>query len=197
LFTTLIRLIVRVEFFFISRLINTSLEAKRLIPINQHDDADGDRPITVDPRTQAAGVGPRLMEAVLELGAQARGIRLLQDAFNSASLALYGSLGFEVREPIALLNGRPRGGVAPGVDVRPLRESDVPGAEAHGCVTAYATTLTFFPAAHAVAETTEDMKALLTGALAATDAPGASCGRPARRCSSAGPSRPACALSSR
>jgi GNAT superfamily N-acetyltransferase len=56
-------------------------------------------PITVDPRAQAAGVGRRLMEAVLEPGAEARGVRLLQDAFNTASLALYSALGFAVRDP--------------------------------------------------------------------------------------------------
>ncbi len=160
-------------------------------------------PITVDPDAQAAGVGRLLMEAVIERGARADGIRLLQDSFNTASLALYSSLGFAVREPIALLNGRPRATVVTDVEVRPLRASDIPAAEAlalrvhgfertnelrdalqapalspfvvvrEGRITAYATTLTFFPAAHAVAETAEDMKALITGALAATDAPGA------------------------
>src|SRR5687767_7017356 len=37
----------------------------------------------------------------------------------------------------------------------------------NGRITAYATTLTFFPAAYAVAETEDDMRALITGALAA------------------------------
>jgi GNAT superfamily N-acetyltransferase len=152
-------------------------------------------PITVDPHAQASGVGRRLMEAVLELGARARGIRLLQDSFNTASLALYSSLGFEVREPVVLLNGRPRATGDDGVEVRPLRESDVAAAEdlalhvlgyertnelrdalkslsptvavRDGRVTAYATTLTFFPAAHAVAETAADLQAL----IAASDAP--------------------------
>jgi GNAT superfamily N-acetyltransferase len=159
-------------------------------------------PITVDPRAQAAGVGRRLMQAVLDLGAGARGVRLLQDAFNTASLALYSSLGFAVREPVVLLGGRPRAAVGAGFDVRPLVESDIAAAESlalrvhgfertrelrdalaapplspyaatrDGRLTAYATTLTFFPAAYAVAETAEDMKTLIAGALAATDAPG-------------------------
>jgi hypothetical protein len=38
-------------------------------------------------------------------------------------------------------------------------------------VVAYATTLTFFPAAHAVAETEQDMSALIAGAVAAGEAP--------------------------
>jgi GNAT superfamily N-acetyltransferase len=62
-------------------------------------------PITVDPVTQSAGVGRRLMEAVLERGRSARGVRLLQDSFNTASLSLYASLGFDPRDPIALLSG--------------------------------------------------------------------------------------------
>jgi hypothetical protein len=40
-----------------------------------------------------------------------------------------------------------------------------------GRITAYATTLSFFPAAYAVAETDEDMRALITGTLAAGDEP--------------------------
>jgi hypothetical protein len=40
-----------------------------------------------------------------------------------------------------------------------------------GRVNAYATTLTFFPAAHAVTETEADMRALILGALAADERP--------------------------
>ena len=56
---------------------------------------------------QGGGVGRRLMEAVLERANGAAGIRLLQDAFNMRSLALYASLGFEVREPVLVMTGRP------------------------------------------------------------------------------------------
>jgi hypothetical protein len=41
----------------------------------------------------------------------------------------------------------------------------------NGGLVAYATTLSFFPAAYAVAETERDMAALIADALAATDAP--------------------------
>lgn len=41
-----------------------------------------------------------------------------------------------------------------------------------GRIVAYAATLTFFPAAHAVAETEADLAALIAGALADSDAPG-------------------------
>ncbi|HEV8368549.1 MAG TPA: GNAT family N-acetyltransferase [Pyrinomonadaceae bacterium] len=46
-------------------------------------------PITVDPAVQAKGVGRMLMQAVIDRAQGARGIRLVQDAFNTASLSLY------------------------------------------------------------------------------------------------------------
>jgi GNAT superfamily N-acetyltransferase len=158
-------------------------------------------PITVDPKAQGHGVGRRLMEAVIERGANARGIRLLQDSFNMQSLSLYASLGFDVQEPTVVMSGRPSSGPPSGIEVRPIEEGDLEQCErlclsVHGFertnelrdalhvpvfspmaalrdgrVTAYATTLTFFPAAYAVAETGEDMRALITGALAAGDEP--------------------------
>src|SRR5215211_6001252 len=57
-------------------------------------------PITVDPSAQAKGAGRMLMQAVIERGKGSAGIRLVQDAFNTASLSLYASLGFDVREPL-------------------------------------------------------------------------------------------------
>jgi GNAT superfamily N-acetyltransferase len=159
-------------------------------------------PITVDPRAQGHGVGRRLMEAVIERGARARGIRLLQDSFNMQSLSLYASLGFDVKEPLVVMSGRPRSGPSAAIEVRPLEEGDLAQCErlclaVHGFerttelrdalhvpvfspfvalrdgrITAYATTLTFFPAAYAVAETEQDMRALIAGALAAGDEPG-------------------------
>ena len=160
-------------------------------------------PITVDPVTQSAGVGRRLMEAVLERGRSARGVRLLQDSFNTASLSLYASLGFDPRDPIALLSGPVNAPVPAGIQVRPAHRDDLTACAAlshrvhgyertseladaidspplspfvaidDGRVTAYATTLTFFPAAHAVAESEESMRALIAGAAAATGAPAA------------------------
>ena len=158
-------------------------------------------PITVDPAVQAGGVGRRLMEAVIERGAGARGVRLLQDAFNTRSLALYASLGFDIREPMVVMGGRPRRDADVTVEVRALREADLEECEAlhrrvhgfertaelrdalgfpalepvvalrDGRIVAYATGVTFFAAAHGVAETQQDLFGLVAGALAATDAP--------------------------
>ena len=153
-------------------------------------------PITVDPRAQGEGVGRTLMQAVLERGSGAAGIRLLQDAFNTRSIALYASLGFEVKEPIALIGGTLARDARPSAEVRPLTHDDVPACErlqlaVHGFertgelrdaldspaleplvavrdgrVVAFATTLTFFPAAYATAETEADMWDLIAGGLA-------------------------------
>jgi GNAT superfamily N-acetyltransferase len=75
-------------------------------------------PITVAPEGQDSGVGRKLMQAVLERGEGAPGIRLLQDAFHMRSLCLYESLGFDVKEPVALASGKPRGLPDSAVEVR-------------------------------------------------------------------------------
>lgn len=149
-------------------------------------------PITVDPAAQAKGAGRMLMEAVIERGQGAAGIRLVQDAFNTASLSLYASLGFDVKEPLALIEGELKGDLPPDVTVRAIEEGDYEAcaelcrnthgfdrlnelkkmppfltsfvAIRDGRLTAYASALHFWPLNHAVAETEDDMQALLTGA---------------------------------
>src|SRR6266545_3467910 len=64
--------------------------------LDERDPIRGVGPITVDPEGQNAGVGRRLMEAVIKRGRDARGIRLVQDGFHMRSLSLYASLGFDV-----------------------------------------------------------------------------------------------------
>jgi GNAT superfamily N-acetyltransferase len=158
-------------------------------------------PITVDPAVQGRGVGRALMEAVIARGGDARGMRLFQDSFNMQSLALYASLGFEVRDPAVVMSGTTKSGPPDGVEVRPLVDDDVEECErlcvgVHGFertaelrdaiqappvspvvavrdgrITAYATTVTFFPAAYGVAESEGDLCALIAGALAMSDVP--------------------------
>ena len=64
-------------------------------------------PITVDPATQNSGVGRRLMQDALDRAAAAGapGVRLLQDCYHNRSFGLYASLGFEVRDTTAVLQG--------------------------------------------------------------------------------------------
>ena len=83
-------------------------------------------PITVDPAAQAKGAGRMLMEAVIERGKGSAGIRLVQDAFNTASLSLYASLGFDVKEPLALMEGQLKGDLPADVNVRAIEENDQP-----------------------------------------------------------------------
>jgi predicted N-acetyltransferase YhbS len=164
--------------------------------IDERGPIAGVGPITVDPEAQGEGIGRRLMQAVLERGAGAAGVRLLQDAFNTRSIALYASLGFEVKEPIALMGGTLGDVRPPAAEVRPLTPADVDACErlqlaVHGFertgelrdalaspeleplvavrdgrVVAFATTLTFFPAAYATAESDSDMWELIAGGLA-------------------------------
>jgi predicted N-acetyltransferase YhbS len=169
--------------------------------VDERSSVRGVGPITVDPCSQHRGVGRRLMDAVLDRSSGAAGVRLLQDSFNLRSLGLYASLGFRATDPVVVMSGRPRTAPPRGYEVRPMTEADVePSAALHlaahgfdrtvevrdalwtpglapfvalrdGRIVAYATTLTFFPAAHAVADSAEAMAALIGGAVAAGDAP--------------------------
>lgn len=149
-------------------------------------------PITVDPNAQAKGAGRMLMEAVIERGRGAPSIRLLQDSFNAASLSLYASLGFDVKEPVVVIEGAVKGEVPSEFEVRPIREDDYEScaelcrsvhgfdrinelkhsppmphpfvALRDGRITAYISTPQFWAINHAVAETDRDMQALLLGA---------------------------------
>ncbi|MEW2576781.1 GNAT family N-acetyltransferase [Streptomyces syringium] len=151
-------------------------------------------PITVDPATQNGGIGRRLMQDVMRRAAerQAPGIRLLQSGYHTRSFALYAGLGFEFRETVACLQGQPIGGSVPGYGVRAATDADlapcdevcrkVHGAdrsgevtdaiamgtarvtEHDGRITGYATDLSFF--AHAVGESTDDIRALIAAAPA-------------------------------
>ncbi len=157
----------------------------------EYDEIRAVGPITIDLNAQAKGTGRRLMEAVVERGQSGRGVRLVQDAFNAASLSLYASLGFDVKEPLALIEGALKGELPAGTEVRAIREEDldecaelcrrVHGFERTnelkntppfltsfvavrgGRVTAYASAPHFWALNYAVAESEEDMRALLTG----------------------------------
>jgi GNAT superfamily N-acetyltransferase len=84
-------------------------------------------PVTVDPAAQDHGIGRALMEAALrrERERGAAGIRLVQTAYHYRSLALYAKLGFAVREPLSVLQGTPPALSIPGLGVRPAGEQDL------------------------------------------------------------------------
>lgn len=149
-------------------------------------------PITVDPDVQNLGVGRKLMQAVMDRANERRavGIRLVQAAFHNRSLSLYASLGFDVREPLSCIQGRPRERNIPGCQVRPAQPADLDACnevsrrvhgfdrgeelaqgiadktavvvERAGRITGYASALAFF--SHGVAETNLDLQALFASA---------------------------------
>jgi GNAT superfamily N-acetyltransferase len=149
-------------------------------------------PITIDPNVQDAGIGRKLMSAVMDRAQERRasGIRLVQAAFHNRSLALYTALGFDTREPLSMVQGRTTERSIPGYDVRPAQLADLDacnavshqvhgfdrgielahGIEQHtavvvergGRITGYASSLAFF--GHATAETNTDMQALIASA---------------------------------
>jgi len=146
-------------------------------------------PITVDPGCQSRGCGRRLMQTVLERGRNAPGIRLVQDAFNTVSMALYASLGFEVREPLALMSGRPTAPLSADALARAMRPEDLPACgelcrqthgfdrngeladalklfratviERGGSIVAYASAPPLWPLNHGLAQTDHDMQDLI------------------------------------
>jgi GNAT superfamily N-acetyltransferase len=169
--------------------------------LDERDDIRGVGPISVDPAVQGSGAGRMLMEAVIERGRGARGIRLLQDAFNPVSMSLYAGLGFDIKEPVVRIMGEPRSDTPADVEVRPLEHADLEacgelcrsvhgiertgelatgiegpilipvGLFRDGRLTAYATTTVIWPQGHGVAETEEGLRALLLGGAAAAGAP--------------------------
>lgn len=149
-------------------------------------------PITIAPNIQNSTLGRYLMEDVLERARQKRfaGVRLVQAAFHNRSLALYAKLGFDVQEPLANFQGQALRLEIPGYPVRPANDQDLDVCnrlcqrvhghdrgqelqraiqqgtatvvEHDGRITGYATLIGFF--GHAVAESNEELKALIGAA---------------------------------
>jgi predicted N-acetyltransferase YhbS len=167
--------------------------------LDERSSIAGVGPITVDPTIQDRGIGRRLMEAVLERAAMQgfAGVRLVQAAYHARSLSLYAKLGFQVREPLACMQGQPIGIEIPGRTVRSARDADLESCnrvcltvhghdragevqeaitagtatvvEHAGRITGYTTSLSFF--GHSVGETDDDIKALI-GSAPAFEGPG-------------------------
>ncbi|MFB5599887.1 MAG: GNAT family N-acetyltransferase [Nitrososphaeraceae archaeon] len=159
-------------------------------------------PITVDPNFQNKGVGKQLMKNVMERAVKKNfpAIRLLQASYHNRSLSLYVSLGFEIREPISNMQGKPIQKLIPGRSVRLATESDLKSCntickEIHGHdrngelresitqgtakvvlygdrITGYTTGLTFFN--HSVGFTNDDIMALIASGTGTNDRYGGS-----------------------
>jgi predicted N-acetyltransferase YhbS len=149
-------------------------------------------PITVDPRAQNHGIGRRLMLAVMKRSQQRgfAGVRLVQAGYHCRSLTLYSKLGFDAREHLSCMQGPPIKQAIADYPVRRATENDVAACdrlcirvhghprsgelrnavadgtatvvERAGRITGYASQIAFF--AHAVAETNDDLIALISAA---------------------------------
>jgi predicted N-acetyltransferase YhbS len=149
-------------------------------------------PITIDPTVQNRGIGRQLMENAHERAEQKKfpGVRLIQSGYHTRSLSLYAKLGYEVREPLACMQGPALKMVVVGRTVRAAVESDIGACnrvcqnvhghdrdgelidavakgtatvvEQEGRITGYATVVGFF--GHAVGESNRDLEALIGAA---------------------------------
>jgi ribosomal protein S18 acetylase RimI-like enzyme len=86
-------------------------------------------PLTIDPSYQGQGVGRALMQDVLDYAQHnnIKQVRLFHDAFNVASLSLYASMGFDVKDSVALMQAAPA--AEADNSVRPIVEPDLPTIE--------------------------------------------------------------------
>jgi predicted N-acetyltransferase YhbS len=160
--------------------------------VDERSTIAGIGPITVDPAVQNRSIGRQLMHQAMERVAQRRfpGVRLVQAAYHSRTLALYTKLGFIVREPLATMQGPPLALQIPAYTVRPATAEDLEACnqvcrnvhghdrggeladaiqqhtavvvEHAGHISGYATPIAFF--GHAVGDTNEDLKALIGAA---------------------------------
>jgi GNAT superfamily N-acetyltransferase len=155
-----------------------------------HDEVGGVGPVSVDPPKQGNGIGRKLMQDLLKHAREdgIERVRLVQDAFNVTSMSLYSSLGFDTKHSLGLLELKP--GERPNDNIRPMevadadradelcrdiykvsRRHDVPGVARFGAtvlVIERGGRLRGYIApsmiGHAVAETDDDMLALMAEA---------------------------------
>jgi predicted N-acetyltransferase YhbS len=160
--------------------------------LDERNPISGVGPISVDPAVQNQTIGRQLMQAVMERSTQRgfAGCRLVQSAYHNRSLCLYTKLGFDTREPLSKMFGTPPKLKFAGYQVRHALQADLAACnelcrrihghdrggelsyaikrggakvvEHLGRITGYATDIAMF--AHAVGETTQDIKALIGAA---------------------------------
>ena len=149
-------------------------------------------PISVDPEVQNSGAGRAMMQHMLDRVVANRmpGVRLVQTAYHNRSLSLYAKLGFEIREPLSVMVGSPLKESISGYNVRAATDADLDACnrlcvvvhghdragelreaikegtanvvEHLGRITGYASAIGY--AGHAVGESNEELKALISAA---------------------------------
>ncbi len=147
--------------------------------------------VAVEPEFQGRRVGYRMLEAILERSRDAAGVRLLQHPYNTCSMSLYAKVGFEVKEPIAWVQGEPGDTPPKDYTIRPMEEGDIEACRAlsmmvygfdrtaelpeviayfkpfvairHGRIVAYTSAVDVWWQNYAIAREEEDLKALVLG----------------------------------
>ena len=149
-------------------------------------------PVSVDPDVQDSGAGRAMMQHMLDRVVANRmpGVRLVQTAYHNRSLSLYAKLGFEIREPLSVMVGSPIKKSIAGYLVRAASDADLEACnqlcvvvhghdragelreaiqegtanvvEHLGRITGYASAIGY--AGHAVGESNEELKALISAA---------------------------------
>ncbi|MGH7863651.1 MAG: GNAT family N-acetyltransferase [Candidatus Binataceae bacterium] len=160
--------------------------------MDERNSIAGIGPITVDPAAQNRDVGKTMMLDALQRARQRQfaGVRLVQTAYHNRSLALYTKLGFDSREELSIMQGPRLNLTIPGCSVRKASEADLAACNAlctrvHGHhrggelidvirggsatvveraarITGYASVVGLF--GHSVAETNDDLMALIAAA---------------------------------
>lgn len=160
--------------------------------LDERGPISGVGPITIDPNARNAGMGRRLMEAVIDRSNEQGlpGCRLLQAGYHMRSLSLYTKLGFVERETVVRMQGPAIQKTLPGYTFRQATAADAPAcnalcfrvhghnragevageiakgsvtiAEDRGKMVGYTTGLNYF--GHTVAENNRDLIAILAQA---------------------------------
>jgi ribosomal protein S18 acetylase RimI-like enzyme len=121
-------LIEREDIYGVAVTVNRELAGSNYLSLT--DPVAGVGPITVDCAFQGRDLGRSLMQDVIDHARRNNitRVRLLQDTFNTASLSLYASLGFEVKHAVAEM--RFNAAVKADTTVRPVQAGDIDALDA-------------------------------------------------------------------
>jgi len=116
-------LVERSDSYGVAAIVNGELAGSNYLSLT--DAVAGVGPITVDCTFQGRDLGRALMQDVIDYARRNNitRVRLLQDAFNTASISLYASLGFDVKHAVAEIHLN--AAVKADATVRPVHDGDI------------------------------------------------------------------------
>jgi len=117
----------RKDFYSVVALLDGEVVGSNFLSLS--DPVAGIGPITMEPCHQGRNIGRALMQDVIDYARRngVERVRLLQETYNTASLSLYASMGFDCREEVAYLQAA--AAPEPDPSIRPMTESDLATAE--------------------------------------------------------------------